>query len=248
MHRFPVPSPPPMYVICQGCAVASVRAKIDKGVLAQLGRGKSKAEVELIEFQLIMREHVPCAFCRTDRASNNRELVQRLRNRIDKYNDANAMNQLGDYYIDGRRGLEQDRSKAMDLYLRSYEQGSPEAADRLSYYSGSFWNRGEKMKYLKEGARLGNTNLCIELGVMGTQTGIIDVEESLKLIMTAAKAGDDGAMGFCWKFFRSGHLKKQDLETTMRAKQAALDEVNNEDRDFAKRFGAFRAKLDSRYN
>ena len=150
--------------------------------------------------------------------------------------------------VDGRRGLEQDRSKAMDLYLRSYEQGSPEAADRLSYYNGSFWNRGEKLKYLKEGARLGNTNLCIELGVMGTQTGIIDVEESLKLIMTAAKAGDDEAMGFCWKFFRSGHLKKQDLETTMRAKQAALDEVNNEDRDFAKRFGAFRAKLDSRYN
>jgi hypothetical protein len=66
-----------------------------------------------------------------------------------------------------------------------------------------------------------------------------DVEYAKRLLMTAAGAGDDEAMGFLWRFFRSGHFSKGDLEGTLRAKQSASDEVKSENREFAKKYLAF---------
>ena len=59
----------------------------------------------------------------------------------------------------------------------------------------------------------------------------------------AGKAGDREAINFLMQLYRSGHLTKQDLETTFRAKQHALEEVKSEDREFAKRFYAFCTKF-----
>jgi TPR repeat protein len=179
--------------------------------------------------------NVPCAFCRTLRPSNPREFVDRLRVRVEKYNDAQAMNSLGDSYRDGLHGVEIDRAKAMELYRRSYECKSPEAADRLSYYSTG----SAKREYMKEGARRGHINQSLELGVSGLNYGTVDKEYAVRLIVRAASAGDEEAMGICWKMFQAGLLLKKDLESTIRAKQAALEEVNNEDRAFPMRFHAY---------
>lgn len=225
-------------LVCRGCTVGAQRAAIDKSLFENMSAGiNEKAKKELIEFQLLAaKDNVPCAFCRSNRSRNEKEEVERLQARVDKFNDPLAMNQLGDFLIDGLKGLKQNRKKAMELYGRSYELGSPEAADRLSYYNAG--NFAVKLKYLKEGAKRGHINSCVELGVNIANSGT-DVEYAKRLLMTAAGAGDDEAMGFLWRFFRSGHLSKGDLEGTLRAKQSASDEVKSENREFAKKYLAF---------
>lgn len=224
--------------ICRGCSVGHRRAQINQDKLRQLQQqSHGNVGLEMLEFQwMVQTENVACAFCRTQRPLNPKEFVERLHVRVDKYNDAVAMNQLGDLYIDGRNGLKMDKSKAMELYKRSYDLGSPEAADRLSYYStGS----EKKLEYLKEGARRGHINQSLELGMTGLYSGIVEKEYAVSLIVRAARAGDDEAMTNCWKMFKHGYLSKNDLESTMRAKQAALDEVNNEERKYAMRFHSY---------
>ncbi|KAL7495514.1 hypothetical protein ACHAWT_005931 [Skeletonema menzelii] len=222
-------------IVCRGCTVASKRAAIDKSVLENITRSHPNMNAELIEFQLIANKHTPCAFCRTERPLNPSETVKRLQVRIDRFNDPIAMNQLGDYLIDGIGGLKQDKKKAMALYKRSYDLGSPEAADRLSYYNAA--NPKLKSQYLKEGAKRGNINSCVELGANYRDYGI-DEEYAKSLMMTAAKAGDEEAMRIVWIYFRSGYLTKGELEATLKAKQAASIEVKSENREFAKRFHA----------
>lgn len=92
---------------------------------------------------------------------------------------------------------------------------------------------------MKEGARRGHINQSLELGVSGLNYGTVDKEYAVSLIVRAASAGDEEAMGICWKIYRAGLLPKKDLESTIRARQAALEEVNNEDRAFAMRFHAY---------
>jgi hypothetical protein len=149
-------------IVCRGCTVATKRAAIDKSLLENMTHSQPSANMELIEFQLTAMQDAPCAFCRSERPLNLKENVKRLQVRIDRFNDPVAMNQLGGYLIDGVGGLKQNKKKAMKLYKRSYDLGSPEAADRLSYYNSA--NPTLKSQYLKEGARRGNINSCVELG------------------------------------------------------------------------------------
>ena len=222
-------------VICRGCSVGYRRAQINQNKLNQLRQARGDLDLETAEFQLMAAtENVACAFCRSRRPLDQKEYVKWLHKRVDKFNDAGAMNNLGDCYMDGLKGVQVDRSKAMELYKRSYDLGSADAADRLSYYSR--FGSKEKLEYLKEGARRGNINLTLELGMNGLQFGIVEKEYAVSLIVKAAKAGDDEAMANCWKMFQRGLLSKADLESTMRAKQATLDEVNNEERKYAMRF------------
>ena len=230
-------------LLCRGCTVASRRALLDKTSLHKLGQVKNKLEIEELEFNLLVRtDNTPCAFCRSLRPVDNKQYIKRLQTRIDKYNDPTAMNQLGDYYIDGLKGLKRDEAKAMALYQQSYDLGSPEAADRLYYYNISR-NQQLSLKYLKEAAKLDHINACIALGIGGLNNRTVDPEYAKELIMKAGKAGDSEAINFLMQLYRSGHLTKQDLETTFRAKQHALEEVKSEDREFAKRFYAFCTKF-----
>jgi hypothetical protein len=223
-------------IVCRGCTVANKRAAIDKSLLENMTRSQPSANAELIEFQLTAMQNAPCAFCRSERSLNLSENVKRLQVRIDRFNDPIAMNQLGDYLIDGVGGLRKNKKKAMTLYKRSYDLGSPEAADRLSYYNSA--NPTLKSQYLKEGARRGNINSCLELGASYQCHGI-DEQYAKSLVMTAAKAGDEEAMNIVWMYYRGGHLDKDDLTATLRAKQAASIEVNSDNREFAKRYYAF---------
>ena len=127
-------------------------------------------------------------------------------------------------------------------YQQSYDLWSPEAADRLYYYNISR-NQQLSLKYLKEAAKLDHINACIALGIGGLNNRTVDPEYAKELIMKAGKAGDSEAINFLMQLYRSGHLTKQDLETTFRAKQHALEEVKSEDREFAKRFYAFCTKF-----
>lgn len=221
-------------IVCRGCTVATKRAAIDKSLLENMTRSQPSANMELIEFQLTAMQDAPCAFCRSERPLNLKENVKRLQVRIDRFNDPVAMNQLGGYLIYGVGGLKQNKKKAMKLYKRSYDLGSPEAADRLSYYNSA--NPTLKSQYLKEGARRGNINSCVELGASYQCHGI-DEEYAKSLLM--AKAGDEEAMNIVWMYYRGGHLNKDDLTATLRAKQAASIEVKSDNREFAKRYHAF---------
>ena len=65
-----------------------------------------------------------CPFCNTASPTKYEELIKRLSERIEKYNDPEAMNSLGLYYRDGFNGLQVDKSKAFELFQLAIEHNS----------------------------------------------------------------------------------------------------------------------------
>eukprot|EP00956_Cyclotella_meneghiniana_P013066 scaffold18711_cov36-Cyclotella_meneghiniana.AAC.2 len=68
-----------------------------------------------------------CPYCNTPGPRDTEEMIKRLLERIEKFNDANAMNNLGGFYKLGTNGLQLDYSKAAELFQRASELGSAEA-------------------------------------------------------------------------------------------------------------------------
>jgi TPR repeat protein len=57
---------------------------------------------------------------------------------------------------------------------------------------------------------LGDINALTELGLIGLEDGIIDIDEALTLLFKAAELGSAGALGILGKLFLDGEYVKQD--------------------------------------
>ena len=78
-----------------------------------------------------------CAFCRTQGALSDEEVITQTKKLMEAGN-AHAFYNLAGCYADGDRGTPQDVIKANELYLRAGELGCAEAYLNLgnSYYIG----------------------------------------------------------------------------------------------------------------
>ena len=73
-----------------------------------------------------------CPFCNSDRGSNtDEEGVEEIRKRVGA-NDPGATCLLAYYYSHGLKGLQQDHSKAIELYTRSANLGFSQAHNNLA--------------------------------------------------------------------------------------------------------------------
>ena len=79
-----------------------------------------------------------CPFCNTKSPASQEEQNKRLMERIEKYNDAVAMTQLGCYYKCGDAGFSLDNAKAVELFQRAIENGSSTA----HYSLGTMYEAG----------------------------------------------------------------------------------------------------------
>ena len=226
--------------ICGGCLGAARRLSVH-GTNVKLPIKDS--EEEKIEFMKIATSEKTsvCPICYTEEPTTEEETLKRLQERINDYNDREAMNVLGKFYLKGECGLSQNFKKAKELYKRSYELGDPAATKALwwlHHYDGHFPNEDLMLKYLEEGVKLGENYFAGVLANIAIQSD--NHEKGLQWHMTAASFGHDDSMYVLKKDrYKSKMLSEEDFTATYRAYQAADKQGMNEASEYTMRYVSF---------
>ena len=179
-----------------------------------------------------------CPFCRTPTPDSEKEMIKRLKKRVEG-GDATAMYILGSCYSEGSRGLPQDHDKAMELWHRAGELG----------HAGACYNIGNAY-YIDEGVERDEkkANHYYELAAMGGHVkarhnlGFCEYEKSnwdraIKHWLIAAGGGYDKSVKGIQLLYMDGYATKEDYTSALRAYQKNLDETRSEQRDIAAAFG-----------
>ena len=220
--------------ICIGCIIAQKRTLIIGTDVNKPIKGSKEEKDEFMTILLTERTCV-CPFCRTEEPTNKKEMLKRFWERIDEYNDPEAMNVLGSSYLEGKYGLSKNLTKAEELFKRSYDLGNPTAAQCLFELYNHHIPDADKvlmMKYLEEGARRGNLDCMYFMASRAAQSGSCATRQ----YCVAARSGSDIAMQYLMVCYRQGLLSKEDLATTLRAHKAANDQGRSEPREYAMRY------------
>ena len=231
--------------ICYGCIVGRVRAELKEPGKIIEGETLGEEQFNLIgeegQFSLI-RQHWSnlCPFCRHEGAKNDGELLQLLYGRIQKRNDRDyttALIMLGTASSEGMYGLPQNIEKGEELFQEAYDLDDPIAALQLyQHYRSHYSDQKEKqMEFLRRGETLGNLGCIAILAQIAIRAD--EHKEATRLLMKVASLGGDTRnLMIC---YRNKYMSKEDLATTLRAHQAANDEINTGRRGFAMRYKAF---------
>eukprot|EP00956_Cyclotella_meneghiniana_P013068 scaffold18711_cov36-Cyclotella_meneghiniana.AAC.4 len=179
-----------------------------------------------------------CPYCNAPQPRDTEEMIKRLLERIEKFNDANAMVNLGVFYKMGMNGLPIDHSKAAELFQRASELGSAEAHCNIGnlYHFGEGVKRDIKnaVKHWEIAAMMGNERSRHNLGVIEENDGNFD--RAMKHLMISAKCGHDSSLQAVKEGFIMGRVTKTDFEITLRAHKASQDEMKSDHRDIVRRF------------
>eukprot|EP00956_Cyclotella_meneghiniana_P007785 scaffold10383_cov44-Cyclotella_meneghiniana.AAC.4 len=178
-----------------------------------------------------------CPYCNTTRPRDMEEEIKRLFERMEKFNDANAMNNLGGFYKLGTNGLQIDYSKAAELFQRASELGSAIAHLNLGnlYYSGMGVKRDIKnaIEHWQIAAMKGSELARYNLGLAEGNDGNFD--RAMKHLIISAKCGHDDSLQAVKTGFMTGRVTKTDFEITLRAHKASQDEMKSDQRDSIRR-------------
>ena len=227
--------------ICRGCIIAQKRTRVIGTNVKKPIKGSQEEEREFMTILCSENQYSLCPFCRADVAENEQERLKRLWDRIDDYNDPNAMNQLGVHYMKCDRGLSKNLKKVEELFQRSYDLGNPNAAYNLSVlYRDHVLDEARMIQYAEEGVSLGNSCCMNLLADRARWSG--NLEEATRQYMMAACSGHDIAMQNLMKLYRNKWLSKEDLATTLRAHKSANDNAKTEPREYANRYYDLREK------
>jgi len=182
----------------------------------------------------LTRDVCPC--CNTPTPRDTEETNQRLFERIEKFNDANAMNQLGCFYKLGMNGFSIDYSKAAELFRNASELGSAVAHYNLgnSYLLGKGVKKDTEKAFhhYQIAAMMGVETARYNLGVEETNNGNYD--RAMKHFMISAKCSHDDSLQKVKEGFMIGAVTKNDFEITLRAHKASQDEMKSDQRESAK--------------
>ena len=113
-------------IICSGCIYAPVYD--DLGNIIDIAGGGGK-----------------CPFCRTPAPDSEKEIVKRIKKRVE-VGDAEAMFNMGCCYSNGEYGLPRDYCKALELWHRAGELGIADAFCNIgkAYHTGRGVERDQK--------------------------------------------------------------------------------------------------------
>eukprot|EP00956_Cyclotella_meneghiniana_P022974 scaffold44066_cov23-Cyclotella_meneghiniana.AAC.1 len=176
-----------------------------------------------------------CPFCNAAEALSDEEFTKRLSERVEKYNDPEAMVLLASYHRFGRNGLQLDQSKAFELFQRASELGCAAAHCHLGFLyrlgNGAEVDKKKAVHHYQIAAIMGNIHARHNLGCSERENG--NYHRAMKHFMIAAKCGFQKSLDFVKQGFIYGHVTKEELERTLRGYQAACDETRSEQRDKA---------------
>jgi len=174
-----------------------------------------------------------CPFCRTPHPKTGKEVVERLKKRIE-VGDAVALHVQGTYYHYGLNVLLQDYTKALELYHRAGELGYAVAYNNI----GNAYDFGKGVEVDKEKARhyyelaamMGDAMARYNLGNMEVFAGNMD--RALKHFMIAVGDGHN-SLDKIKKLYSHGYATKEDYTKALQAYQVYLGVIKSAQRDEA---------------
>jgi tetratricopeptide (TPR) repeat protein len=167
-----------------------------------------------------------CPFCR-EPVANKEENKKRTMKRI-KANDPAAMCYMGTIlYFEG------DHDKAVEYWTKAAELGDADAHYQLSvmYRKGRGVEKDKEKEifHLEKAAIGGHPEARYNLGCVEHDND--NIERAVKHFIIAANLGYDISMKVLWGQYAKGNITKEDLDTTLRTHQAALDEMKSPERE-----------------
>ena len=183
-----------------------------------------------------------CPFCRAEVYGDELPLEQ-TQKRV-KAGDPMAIHHLGCTYRDGGDGLEQDLSRAFELFERAAEMGSKEAHFDLAgifdgatdYRWGVNKDKARSIEHYELAAKWGHVEARHNLGFIEYKSG--NYALALKHAMISAKLGYKDALSALHVLFENGSATKSDYTEALRGYQEAVEEMSSPERDEAKIFFA----------
>jgi len=169
-----------------------------------------------------------CPFCNSDRGDDTDEQrVEETMMRVE-VNDVTSICVMAGYYFEGTGGLQQDHTRAMDLYARAAELGSRHAHFELAaiYHQGGDL---KKAKFHYEAAAMAGHEVARYLGSVEAQKA--NSERALKHLRIAASAGDYSAMHHLRTIFEKGFVSRESIDSTLTAYNNSCAETRSEARD-----------------
>ena len=175
-----------------------------------------------------------CPFCRTPAPDTDEEVTELEKCRAGD-GDAEAINNIGNYYCNGLYGYPQNQAKALELWHRSSKLGFNRAyfniAHSYKFGRGVEVDPKKAIHYYELAAMRGHASSRNELGIFEAEVGNID--RALKHYMIAATGGDFNAMKNIKALYMAGDATKTDFERALRSYQSYLDDIKSTQRDEA---------------
>ena len=146
-----------------------------------------------------------------------------------KNGNANAFDVHGGDYSLGRLGLQQDLTKANELFLKAGELGCASAYANLGYsydYGRGVGVDKKKAKHYYEIAAMkGDVHARHHLGVVEGDAG--NHRRAIKHFIIAARVGHE-CLDVVKELFRNGHVTKDEYESTLRAYHERQTEMKSD--------------------
>jgi tetratricopeptide (TPR) repeat protein len=170
-----------------------------------------------------------CPFCNSDRnGKTDEERVGEIMKRVEA-NDADSIFLLAGSYYHGKCRLQQDHTKAIELYTKAAGLGSSKAHYNLGvhYYKGGDL---KKAKFHYEAAAMAGHEVArTYLGCMEAQYG--NMERAVKHLKIGALAGCFHSMHALIKFFQQDCISRESINSILVAYNNCCAEMRSETRD-----------------
>ena len=170
-----------------------------------------------------------CPFCNSEREGKTlEERVEEVMKRA-AANDAASIYLLANSYQHGLNGLQQDQTRAIELYVRAANLGYSKAHNNLAVV---YRQRGDLKKdkfHVEAAAMAGNEVARYNLANMEGNAG--NVERAVKHWTIAASAGDYHAMHHVRKHFELGVISRKSIDSTLTAYNSSCADMRSEARD-----------------
>ena len=175
-----------------------------------------------------------CPFCRIPAPTSEEEMFERERKRVE-IGDATALLDMGLHYNDGTYGLQQDYTKALELWHRAGELGNATAYHNIacSYKDGDGveMDTEKAIHYWELAAMRGHTKARQNLGALEGKAG--NNARALKHYMIGTRDGDSNSLKTIKLMYEERHVTKDDYSKALRSYQEYLYEVKSAQRDEA---------------
>ena len=170
-----------------------------------------------------------CPFCNSDRAGKTVEEDVEDNMKRAEANDADSIWLMAGYYYRGLGGLQQDHTKAMELYNRAAELGCSKANLTLADVFREEGNMKKAKLYYEAAAMAGYEVARSNLGGMEANAGNMD--RAVRHWTIAASSGHYFAMHHLRRAFEHGIVSRESINSTLAAYNNSCAEFRSEARD-----------------
>jgi hypothetical protein len=173
-----------------------------------------------------------CPFCRKPLPETDEEENKRIMKRVEA-NDPVAMRHQG-----GERHNKGDYHCAFEYWTKAAGLGDAVAHHNLAvlYHDGDGVEKdeGKEVYHLEEAAIGGHPEARCDLGAYEWRNG--NIERAMKHLIIAATQGHDESIKWLMIAFKGGIVIKDDLDSALRAYQAAVEATKSPQREEAEEF------------